>query len=169
MKTHRNRRASSRQRNRERMPKSQLKLAEDILLQPWFLPKRVACAIRSLVTVDFHNKLRYVFDDYGCLLCGAETEYHSNGMCQPCYTRTNNKILRSLRRRGRQGGHPRLDLELFRQEKIAKKLLSRFVGASQKLRKRPHHGIKQNNPVYEAFAYRPDTRQTRRSAPSSRF
>jgi len=154
MKTHGNNRHRSRQRTRESVFKSYPALVEQILLQPWFLPKKVAFTIHSLVPVDFYKKMRYVFEDYGCLLCGAETGYHSNGMCQTCHARTYKKILFSLRRRGRQGGQPRLDLELFRQQKIARKLLSRFMAEGQKSPREPHHGIQQNNPVYEALAYR---------------
>jgi hypothetical protein len=131
-------------------------LVEKILLQPWFLPRRVSFAIHTMVPVDFYKKMRYVFDDYGCLVCGRESGYHSNGMCVNCHARTCKRILFSLRRRGRQGGKPRLDLELFRQQKLARKLLSRFVVEGQRAPRKPHYGITQNNPVYEAFASRMD-------------
>ena len=134
--------------------KSHRALVQELLLQPWFLPTKTARAIHSLVPVDFHNKMRYVFEDYGCLICGIETGYHSNGMCQKCHSRTCGKILLSLRRRGRQGGQPRLDLELFRQQKLAKKLLSRFIPEGQNSPREAHHGMLPSNPVYEALAYR---------------
>jgi hypothetical protein len=147
---------SSQRARRPKVSKSYPALVEKILLQPWFLPQRVAFSIHAMVPVDFYKKMRYVFEDYGCLICETESNYHSNGMCQNCNARTRQKILLSLRRRGRQGGQPRLDLELFRQQKIAKKLLSRFVGVGQTAPRKPHHGVKQNNPVYEALAYRVD-------------
>ena len=136
--------------------KSYPDLVAKILLQPWFLPKKIAFAIHAMVPVDYYNKMRYVFEDYGCLICRTESNYHSNGLCLKCRSRTDKKILFSLRRRGRQGGAPRLDLALFRQQKLAQKLLSRFVAEGQNAPRRPHHGIAQNNPVYEALAYRLD-------------
>lgn len=100
--------------------------------------------------------MRNVFDDYGCLLCGTESQYHSNGMCSTCYKRTREKVRLSVRRHALRGRRLRLDLELFRQEKLAKKLLSRFAAESATSRKKPHLGIAKNNPVYEALAAKLD-------------
>jgi hypothetical protein len=127
-------------------------LAEEVLLQPWFLPQRATFAIHGLVPVDFWNKMRNVFDDYGCLICGAETNYHSNGMCRSCYTRTREKVLSSARRHAGRGRKLRLDLELFRQEKLARKLLAHFAVKSAGSRKTRRIEIIPNNPVYEALA-----------------
>jgi hypothetical protein len=59
-------------------------------------------------------------------------------------------------RHAARGRRLRLDLELFRQEKLAKKLLSRFAADGATSRKNPRLGIVQNNPVYEALAARLD-------------
>ena len=131
-------------------------LAEGVLLQPWFLPKRVADAIHRLVPIDYWNKMRRVFDDYGCILCGTESNYHSSGMCASCYTKTRKKVLFSARRHAARGQKLRLDLELFRQEKLAKKLLCSFAVESATSRKNPRLRIVQNNPVYEALAAKLD-------------
>ncbi len=127
---------------------------EKVLLRPWFLPKRVTFAIHGLVPPDFWNKMRNFFDDYGCMICGKESEYHSNGMCKGCYEETRRKLLRSVKRRLGHQSNRRLDLELFRQEKIAKKLLGRFCRVARPSKK---HGIdvpRQSNPVYEALCAR---------------
>ena len=84
-------------RRRKTTTASHAALAEKVLLQPWFLPRRVTFAIHGLVPVDFWKKMRNVFDDYGCLICGAGSNYHSNGMCRPCNTRTRKKVLSSAR------------------------------------------------------------------------
>jgi hypothetical protein len=136
-------------------------LAETVLLQPWFLPQRVAFAMHSLVPVAFWRKMRNVFDDYGCLICGAEANYHSNGMCTACYRRTRKKVLRSARRHATQSNDARLDLELFRQQNLARKLLSRFVLDDAERPKSKRIGIVQHNPVYEALAAKLE--QSRRS------
>src|SRR5580698_9206124 len=99
------------------------KLVESVLLQPWFLPRRVSFAIHRLVPKDFWRKMRYVFDDYGCLICGTEAGYHSNGLCHQCYERTRKKVLFSTRRHVGRKRKGRLDLELFRQQKLARNLL----------------------------------------------
>src|SRR5271170_2629928 len=78
-------------RRRKMTTASYAALAEGVLLQPWFLPQRTTLAIHRLVPVDFWKKMRNVFDDYGCIVCGTESNYHSNGMCRSCYRRTREK------------------------------------------------------------------------------
>jgi hypothetical protein len=132
---------------------SHAELSETVLLQPWFLPQRIAFAMHSLVPVGFWLKMRHVFEDYGCLLCETDTDYHSNGMCGRCYQRTREKVIQSARRHAARGKNARLDLELFRQQNLAKKLLSAFAikaRSSQTERIR----VVQHNPVYEALAAR---------------
>ena len=145
---------SFRGRPRKTTPASHAALAEEVLLQPWFLPQRATLAIHGLVPVDFWKKMRNVFDDYGCLICDAQSNYHSNGMCRSCYTRTREKVLSSARRHAGRGRKLRLDLELFRQEQLAKKLLGRFAADGATLAKNRRIGIVLNNPVYEALAAR---------------
>jgi hypothetical protein len=129
-------------------------IADDVILQPWFLPQRVAFAIQSLVPRDFWRKMRNVFDDYGCIVCGTESNYHSNGMCALCFNRTRRKIRLSARRHAVRGRKPRLDLELFRQERLARKLLARFAAASSTAPKKRRLQVIPHNPVYEALAAR---------------
>jgi hypothetical protein len=150
------------QRRPRRSPKSYTAVVEKILMQPWFLPKKVALAIHSMVPDDYRNKMLYMFQDYGCLVCASESGYYSNGMCIKCFKRTLKRMSASLRRRGRQGREPRLDLILFRQQKLARKLLSRFVEEGQRSPRTPHHGLRHTNPVYEAFAAKPEVAHTRR-------
>jgi hypothetical protein len=130
-------------------------IVEEVLLQPWFLPQRIAVAIHSLVPTDFWNKMRHFFDDYGCIVCEKEFDYHSNGMCKRCYDRTRKKLFLSVRRHAGRGKKLRLDLELFRQEKLAKKLLARFSAQSPPVPKKADFQlIDRDNPVYATFAGR---------------
>jgi hypothetical protein len=126
-------------------------LAESVLLQPWFLPRQVAFTILTLIPVGFRQKMRNVFDDYGCLICGSESRYMSNGMCRNCFDITRRKILLSARRHAEPPKRVRLDLELFRQQKLAKKLLSRFAPEVIPSKKR-RLSIMRGNPVYEALS-----------------
>lgn len=128
-------------------------IAEEVLLQPWFLPARVASAIHSVIPPDFRDKMRHFFDDYGCIICERECAYHSNGMCARCYTRTRQRLLASVKRHAWRGKRSRLDLELFRQERLAKKLLARFSVQTPPVPKNAgFQPINRDNPVYAAFA-----------------
>lgn len=129
-------------------------MAERILLQPWFLPRRIAFAIHALVPFDFWRKMKNVFDDYCCLICGTEVDYHSNGMCGLCNSRTRKKILYSARRHAAPERKARLDIELFRQQKLAKKLLLRFAAERAISSKEKHVVVIPGNPVYEALGSR---------------
>jgi hypothetical protein len=136
-----------------RLRKNDRSMATAILFQPWFLPQRVTYKIHGLVPPIFWKKMRYFFEDYGCLICGTESNYHSNGMCQKCYSRIEKKMMRCVKRRSPKPGQ-RLDLELFRQEKLAGKLLAKFSrrrpGGPKARRIEPER----SNPVYEALSAR---------------
>jgi len=130
-------------------------IAERVLLQPWFLPQRIAFAIHALVPPDYWNKMRNFFDDYGCMVCGKESGYHSNGMCKGCYDKTRKKLAQSVKRRLEREPKRRLDFEIFRQEKLAKKLLGRFSRSRRSASQRPCMDMAgRNNPVYEALCAR---------------
>jgi hypothetical protein len=130
---------------------------EKVLFQPWFLPKRVTFAIHSLVPPAFWTKMRNFFDDYGCIICGKETGYHSNGMCKNCFDKTRKKLAQSVKRHLGPARRRRIDLELFRQQKLAKKLLGRFCDSNQASKRRRRIGVPTPaNPVYEALTARPE-------------
>ncbi len=98
--------------------------------------------------------MRYFFEDYGCMICKKETKHHSNGMCRLCRDDVRRKLAKSIKRRLRSNPNQRLDLILFRQEKLAKKLLGRFcspkvLSKERKIILQPIH-----NPVYEALCAR---------------
>jgi len=94
------------------------------------------------------------FEDYGCMICGNETNYRSNGMCVSCFHKIQYKIVASVKRHVAAKKGRRLDLELFNQEKLAKKLLARYTPARRVI---PRGSIPvQNNPVYAALCLRLD-------------
>jgi hypothetical protein len=130
--------------------------AEKVLLQPWFLPQRVAFAIHGLVPPDYWKKWHNFFDDYGCLICGSESQYQADGMCRACFNRTRKRLAQSVKRRLKSVPKRSLALEVFLQEKLAKKLLGRYRRRGQTSSPRPGsyvtHGT---NPVYEALSPMP--------------
>ena len=80
-------------------------LNDEIFLQPWFVPKAVYAAIRRLLPGIHHAKMRYYFDDYGCLRCGEKRcLYGSNGLCERCTVRVRCRVVQSLRKRLKQAG-----------------------------------------------------------------
>lgn len=129
------------------------RIVNKVLLQPWFLPLRIACDIHAMVPPDFWNKMRYYFEDYGCVICEAESGYHSNGMCKSCYDKTRKRLAACVARRS-EISRPRLDLAMFRQERIAKKLLTKFLARADTSQKRPILIPARYNPVYEALVAR---------------
>jgi hypothetical protein len=73
---------------------------DDVSLQPWFLPKPLQLAIRKVLPSIHLAKMRYYFDDYGCLRCQKRnTLYGSNGFCESCCKIVRDRVTRSLKRR----------------------------------------------------------------------
>ena len=125
--------------------------SDELLLQPWFLTPRNANAIRALIPVDYRRKMRYFFDDYGCMICGEETLHQSNGMCEICVRRVRTQIKQSIKRRVKRKSRPRFDFGL-RQAKLAKRLLGGFSLGGRAVSQRPRIDTAQsNNPVDEAL------------------
>jgi hypothetical protein len=82
---------------------TQLRELDSIFLQPWFLNKKCASAIRSLVPEAFVHKMRFYFDDWGCLVCRSKKRrYAANGMCHICSTRIQKRLFLCLQRRDMQ-------------------------------------------------------------------
>jgi hypothetical protein len=69
-----------------------------------------------------------------------------------CYERTRKKVLFSTRRHVGRKRKGRLDLELFRQQKLARNLLSRYASQGAISPKPRSVQVAPNNPVYEALA-----------------
>jgi hypothetical protein len=126
--------------------------SNEVLLQPWFLPQRVQQAIRSLVPSNYWHTMRDFFDDYGCMVCGADQGYKANGMCHRCYERIKDKVRASARRRLKSTQEQRIDLDLLRKAKIARKLLARFSAKNRATSERRRiDTARSGNPVDEAL------------------
>jgi hypothetical protein len=75
-------------------------LLDDVFLQPWFLPLKVAISLRELLPGNHRHKMRFYFDDYGCMKCGKKrVPYGSNAMCKICVQQVKLKMLWAIRRR----------------------------------------------------------------------
>ena len=81
-------------------PSEVLALNDEVFLQPWFVPKDVYLEIRRLLPNIHLTKMRYYFEDYGCLKCGDRKHlYGSNGLCERCSVLIRGRVARSLKRR----------------------------------------------------------------------
>jgi hypothetical protein len=73
---------------------------EEVFLQPWYLPKDVDLQIRRILPNIHLSKMRYYFEDYGCLKCGTrDSLYGSNGLCERCNVVVRGRVSRALQRR----------------------------------------------------------------------
>jgi hypothetical protein len=78
---------------------------KEMFLQPWFIPKEIYYQIRSLLPSVHLAKMRYYFEDFGCLRCGKNDVYYgSNGFCELCSGLIRGRVKRALQRRLKQAG-----------------------------------------------------------------
>jgi hypothetical protein len=78
---------------------------DELFLQPWFLSRPVSEKIKGLLPSSQFQKMRYYFDDYGCLKCGERNcLYGANGMCERCHNIIRKRIASSLFKRFRRIG-----------------------------------------------------------------
>ena len=97
----------------------------EVALQPWFLPRELSWKIRCILPNDYWRKMRYYFDDYGCLRCAQKSVvYGFNGLCRVCYKLIVHRIGFALASRGETGVKPQ----------YSKQRLSRIAYAHELLR-----------------------------------
>jgi hypothetical protein len=69
-------------------------------LLPCLLTKRAYLAMRSIVPRDFQRRMRYYYDDHGCLRCGFHRGPHkANGFCLRCCSLVTTRLKRCHDRR----------------------------------------------------------------------
>jgi hypothetical protein len=82
------------------MTKQDRELLDDIFLQPWFLPRDLAFAIKRMLPPEHRHRLRFFFDDYGCMRCGTkDAPYGSNALCKVCAQQIKLKLFFAIKRR----------------------------------------------------------------------
>lgn len=82
------------------MKKHDETLLDEIFLQPWFLSQQTAFAIRRLLPPEHRHKMRFYFDDYGCMKCGKKNApYGSNALCKLCMQQVKLKLFFAIKRR----------------------------------------------------------------------
>lgn len=72
------------------------------LLQPWFLDRETAVAVQRLIPRKYFFRMRWYFEDFGCLACGRKNRvYHSNGFCLQCFSLVSQRMVACMKRRKR--------------------------------------------------------------------
>jgi hypothetical protein len=113
------------------------RLVAETFLQPWFVPVEIARSIRRLLPVAHFHKMRFYFDDWGCMRCEKKgVMYGANGMCCRCAQKVQHRVVSSFQKR--HGTTPPLTRspEVCSRVESAKVLLSDLVRhrSSQKSR-----------------------------------
>jgi hypothetical protein len=76
---------------------------DEIFLQPWFVPKDLFLTFRRMLPSCQLLKMRYYFDDYGCIKCGRrQVRYGHNGFCRTCGRMVTARVILALKRRFRK-------------------------------------------------------------------
>jgi len=111
------------------MTKENEKLLKDVFLQPWFVGNETARQIRRLIPQLTFRKLRYYFDDWGCISCHKKgLAYGTNGMCPKCIDRIQARLFWALQKRhvGKENGKP----DNFDRVELARALLKDVTPAN---------------------------------------
>jgi hypothetical protein len=98
--------------------------AWEAALQPWFLPKPLAWKIRSMLPHEYRRKMRYYFDDFGCIKCGRKTaRYGFNGFCRVCCELVMHRMAFAFGRRQKVGVKREYSKQQLQRVALARELL----------------------------------------------
>ena len=73
---------------------------DQVFMLPWFLPKQTYLAVRRILPNIHIAKMRYYFEDYGCMRCERrDVLYRTNGLCDRCNTIVRWRLTQCLKKR----------------------------------------------------------------------
>jgi hypothetical protein len=126
---------------------------QELVLQPWFMPKRVSRIIWSLVPPDYRKRLHDYFDDYGCMRCSRlDASYKSNAMCRSCYMKVFNRLQQSINRRSPDRLPRRYGKEIVCKAAQARRLLAEFSRkGSTSSKTRRFRSVRLSSPIVETY------------------
>lgn len=103
------------------------------MLQPWFLPFEMACAVKRLIPREYLSRMRWMFEDYGCILCGRKSvTYGANGFCRICRWGLLKRMIASMKKRfgsPEKFMRPKPKVHLIDSGALARRLLADLVSA----------------------------------------
>lgn len=121
------------------MTRRDTELLDKIFLQPWFLPRDTAFAIKRLLPPEHRHKMKFYFDDYGCLKCGRKkSAYGANALCKLCMQQVKLKMFFAIKRRwtaASPDNMPRTFTRMVDAQRLLKDLLSRSARQPQRKRR----------------------------------
>lgn len=98
------------------------------LLQPWFLPKKIRSAITRLLPREYLSRMRWMFEDYGCFICGRKAiPYGGNGFCRTCRYWFRDRMIKSMKKRlgiPQEWERPRQKVRFVDRTTLAQELIS---------------------------------------------
>jgi hypothetical protein len=118
----------------------QLPADDQVFLLPWYLPKDVYLAVRRILPNIHISKMRYYFEDYGCMRCERrDVLYRTNGLCEQCNTIVRWRLTQCLKKRLGAVGIPTQSeaADVGRALKLAQHLLKPFRHSGRTLNRRP--------------------------------
>lgn len=120
-------------------------LLDDIFLQPWFLSREKAFAIRRMLPPDHRHKMKFYFDDYGCLRCKKkDVAYGSNALCKPCMQGVKLKMFFAIKRRW-TAVSPESMPRTFNRVADAQRLLRDLAAKTGRSRKKDREGCERES------------------------
>lgn len=84
-------------------------LSEEVLLEPWFLPKEIADEILRLLPIPHRKRWAKYFEKWGCIACGRKDVIHAgNGFCDLCRHRIRSRLKTAIKQaeQERKGENP---------------------------------------------------------------
>jgi len=116
------------------MKKDDRDLLDDIFLQPWFLSRERAFAVKRILPPEHRHKMKFYFEDYGCLRCRKKNGiYGSNALCKNCMQEVKLKMFFAIKRRWTAASSENLP-RTFNRMADAQRLLRDLVPLSRRSR-----------------------------------
>ena len=85
---------------RRRNKSLDIPMDDQVFMLPWYLPKETYLAVRSILPNIHIAKMRYYFDDYGCIRCERrDVLYKANGLCEECNVVVRWRLAHCLKKR----------------------------------------------------------------------
>jgi hypothetical protein len=142
---------------KKRSSKSALNM---VILQPWFLPRNTCNEILRLLPPEWKRRMRYYYDDYGCMRCDRKDVPHQGcGLCEKCSGTVARRLRFSVKRHfkkvaeAKPFARPR---ELQTRVRLAQKLLSGISKNRPTSKSSPHEkNLGRQNPARQLSGWRP--------------
>ena len=84
----------------KRRTETGIPIDDQVFMLPWFLPKQTYLAVRRILPNIHIAKMRYYFEDYGCMRCERrDVLYRTNGLCEHCNTIVRWRLTQCLKKR----------------------------------------------------------------------